>query len=214
MYLYKKFEQLFLDYRDNYARIFNVLYPSKNSTGFTERNLSVNFAKAYEAKNAAAVTWYEWQFGEGNNLHYDAIIIDPVKKEILLIESKRFSVPKRKIRSVGADIRRISSFAADDRAEFSTRIPELASYTVYGVILADVWCSQSGPKNKKAIWESFKNNSFLNDPRLELTAEDKKLLGDCAYFVGDFPDVSTSDTTIKDKYHLLALVWQLRVKTS
>lgn len=38
----KYFLDVFENYRYNYQRIFSILYPSKNSTGFTERNLSVN----------------------------------------------------------------------------------------------------------------------------------------------------------------------------
>ena len=98
------FFDVFENYRNNYQRILSLLYPSKNSTGFTERNLSVNFANAYERVNSSAITWFEFQFGENNNLHYDAVIIDPKNKRLLLIESKRFSNPHQKIASVGADI--------------------------------------------------------------------------------------------------------------
>lgn len=77
----KYFLDVFENYRYNYQRIFSILYPSKNSTGFTERNLSVNFANAYERINPSAITWFEFQFGENNNLHYDAVIIDPEKQK-------------------------------------------------------------------------------------------------------------------------------------
>ena len=96
----KYFLDVFENYRYNYQRIFSILYPSKNSTGFTERNLSVNFANAYERINPSAITWFEFQFGENNNLHYDAVIIDPENKRLLLIESKRFSNPHTKIESI------------------------------------------------------------------------------------------------------------------
>jgi len=48
LFMPKYFLDVFENYRYNYQRIFSILYPSKNSTGFTERNLSVNFANAYE----------------------------------------------------------------------------------------------------------------------------------------------------------------------
>lgn len=95
----KYFLDVFEKYRYNYQRIFSVLYPSKNSTGFTERNLSANFANAYEQISPSAITWFEFQFGEKNNLHYDAVIIDPENKKLLLIESKRFSNLRKKIAS-------------------------------------------------------------------------------------------------------------------
>ena len=84
-------------YKENYCRIFEKIYPSHGSTGFTERNLSANFAKAYESISPDAVTWYEVQFGQKNNLHYDTMIINPTKKEIVIVESKRLSHVKKKV---------------------------------------------------------------------------------------------------------------------
>ena len=75
----ERFKTVFSEFRQNYIDILNVLYPSKNSTGFTERNLSVNFAKAYEQIVPTAHTWYEFQFGTKNNLHFDAIIVDAAR---------------------------------------------------------------------------------------------------------------------------------------
>jgi hypothetical protein len=74
-------------YKENYCRIFECIYPSMGSTGFTERNLSVNFAMAYESVHKDSITWYEFQFGKKNNLHYDAIIINPAEKEIVIVSS-------------------------------------------------------------------------------------------------------------------------------
>ena len=61
LFMPKYFLDVFENYRYNYQRIFSILYPSKNSTGFTERNLSVNFANAYEQINPSAITWFEFQ---------------------------------------------------------------------------------------------------------------------------------------------------------
>jgi len=44
-------ENVLKKFREHYLSIFEAIYPSKNSTGFTERNLSVNFAKSYEYFN-------------------------------------------------------------------------------------------------------------------------------------------------------------------
>lgn len=204
-----KFEKLFTAYRDNYVRIFNLLYPAKNSTGFTERNLSVNFAKAYEAMHPSAITWYEFQFGENNDLHYDAIIIDPVEKEILLIESKRFN-KKSKINEVKKDIHRINkigSSAPADKEEFSGRIDNLSEYTIYGVILADVWVKEKSTTKRK-IWEAFQNQTFLDVYCTDLSPEDKERLTDRVCFARDFADVAYSKS-IQNKYRVLALVWKL-----
>ena len=96
----KYFLAVFENYRYNYQRIFSLLYPSKNSTGFTERNLSVNFANAYERINPSAITWFEFQFGENNNLHYDAVIIDTENKRLLLIELLMISIEFKMSKSI------------------------------------------------------------------------------------------------------------------
>lgn len=41
-------DEVFENYKNNYVKIFDMIYPAKGNTGFPERNLSVNFAKAYE----------------------------------------------------------------------------------------------------------------------------------------------------------------------
>ena len=101
------FFDVFENYRNNYQRILSLLYPSKNSTGFTERNLSVNFANAYERVNSSAITWFEFQFGENNNLHYDAVIIDPKNKRLLRTK------PVRRAADVSSLLRADGFFALD-----------------------------------------------------------------------------------------------------
>ena len=69
------FDKVCIKFKHNYEKIFEHIYPAKNSSGFTERNLSVNFAEAYEKTamqlNQNCITWYEFQFGEKNNQHYE-----------------------------------------------------------------------------------------------------------------------------------------------
>ena len=58
-------KELFDAYVAQYNNVLSRMgYPAKNSTGFTERNLSVNFSKVYEKKNPEAVSWFEFQSGE------------------------------------------------------------------------------------------------------------------------------------------------------
>ena len=153
------FESIFEAYTKRYESILDVLYPSKNNTGFTERNLSVNFAAAYEAAHPGSVTWYEFQFGQKNNLHLDAVIINKAEKEILLIESKRFKNTTKQVAEVEEDILRIFFTKDEYWEEFEDRIDGFFNYDVYGVILADVW-TETKPKTK--IKDAFENNSFVS----------------------------------------------------
>ena len=203
-------ERILKQYKKNYSRIFESIYPSKNSTGFTERNLSVNFAKAYEQMYPQAFTWYEFQFGQNNNLHYDAIIINPQKKELIIIESKRFDKLPKKVNEVYEDINRINSFRTSYFAEFAERIPSLANYAIKGVILADVWTET---ESKTKINESFQNRTFIENYFPDLYKIQASWFFNGYYFNLDFSTIKSSPVRdnryIRDTYHLLGIVWDV-----
>ncbi len=205
-------ERILQQYKKNYFRIFESIYPSKGSTGFTERNLSVNFAKAYEQIYPQAFTWYEFQFGKNNNLHYDAIIINPEDREIVVIESKRFSELFKKVKEVGEDIERIRAFSTDYFEEFVDRIPNLKEYTVVGVILADVWAKG---KNKIAISKAFMESSFIRDnwQHFYEMDEEESWFFNGQHFNIDFIDLKPSpvytNDCIREQYHLVGLIWDV-----
>lgn len=196
-------------YKENYCRIFERIYPSKNGTGFTERNLSVNFAKAYESVYEDAITWYEFQFGEKNNLHYDAIIINPKNKEIVVIESKRFSHVHKKAREVGEDIERVRNFITEYFKEFVERIPDLQEYSVKGVILADVWTETA---LKIDVKESFCQATFGQRYLTGFLKADS-WFANGKYFCENFADIKTSsireNNTISTDYYLLGMIWDV-----
>ena len=131
----KELDFIFKKYSEKYAKIFEKLYPAKGSTGFTERNQTVNYSKAMEDLYPSTVTWFEFQFGDENNKHIDAVIINPELKTIFIIEAKRFNLVKRKTKSIGEDIIRINSLSGDFAKEFADRIPNFASYKLQGMIL-------------------------------------------------------------------------------
>ena len=193
------FKNIFDEYKKYYECIFDVFYPSKNSTGFTERNLSVNFSKAYEKLNPKAITWFEFQFGEKNNLHYDALIINRETKELFLIESKRFSNLDKKVNEVQNDIIRIKEAITIYNSDFESRIPQFNDYTIYGIILTDVWTESKG---KIAIKESFENEVFT-----EKYFSHK--LPEIAYFTQSFNKPNPYIQTLKN-YYLTSFVWKVR----
>ena len=195
-------DEVFALYKENYVKIFNVLYPAKGSTGFTERNLSVNFSKAYEKKYPSSVTWFEYQFGTKNNEHFDAIIVNKEKKELVIIESKRFSILSAKMREAGRDIKRMIDTALGCSDEFSRIVNDYDEYTVIGVFLADVWCET---KTKCRIYESFRNKTFVTDYK-----EDIPGIADPHYYVTDFPGIDREYSKTLEKYHLLSLVWKIK----
>ena len=160
-------KQIFFEYGKLYANLLEKIYPAKNSTGFAERNLSVNFAKAYErmaeGNNQEVYTWYEFQFGDKNNLHVDAVIINESSKELIIIESKRYNNPQEKIKEVGKDIYRIQELVDElkrEHAEGIYRIKLDQMVKCQGIILADVWTETDA---KREILEAYKKG--IENPR-------------------------------------------------
>ena len=193
----KDFSDIFEAYKNRYEDILDVLYPSKNSTGFTERNLSVNFAAAYEKAHPGSITWYEFQFGPKNNLHLDAVIINKPEKEILLIESKRFKNTTKQVAEVEEDILRIFFTRDEYWEEFESRIDGIFNYDIYGVILADVWTET---KAKIKIKEAFENNSFVSD-YLFAPAARLKVVCDVKHYIQNPKQLNN--------YFLTSLVWKV-----
>lgn len=187
-------------YGEIYKHILSCFYPAIDSTGFPERNLSVNFSKAYEATfpKKRCCTWFELQFqvGKKKNRHCDACIVDVDEKRIILIESKRFSNVDEKIAEVGLDIKRIQNIGKNASSEFSGRIREIDTYEIYGLILTDAW---DETKPKKEVIQSFKNAKFLEDyaERLGIETAPKNLLY-CA------------ESVIDNAYFLLSFIWRVK----
>lgn len=218
-------------YKENYTNIFKYLYPAKNSTGFTEKNQSVNFAKAleqyYGEKGNECLSWYEFQFGDKNNLHFDAIMINITRKEIFIIEAKRYSNVEKKIIEVGKDILRLINlnWVKDDN---NNRI-NLDGFSFFGVILSDVW-QKKGKKEKiisqwDKIGSDFRFYSNHNSEK-EMNLDSKKnealveFTGKVNMSVSEYVDSEFNkmisfekdivcSNTIKDNYKILVSVFEI-----
>lgn len=211
----KRQRDLFEQYGGIYKTILSKMYPAKNNTGFPERNLSVNFSKAYEtvASNAdeTAISWFEMQFGEKNNLHVDAVIINETVGEMLVVESKRFNRPLKKAEEIVNDIGRIYSFISELQSEEKARIDLSKINHCYGAILADVW-TETDIKND--IFQSYKAgeqdpysaNSFLNKYC-------KKALNGREFPNLFYNVINMEEVFIRDykygKYNLVSFLWQI-----
>ena len=119
--------------------ITNKFYPSIGSTDFQERNLTVNFSKAYERTYSSdnVISWFEFQWidkydGEKNK-HFDCLIINITKKEIFLIEAKRYTNTTVKNTSIKKDIERINRFIECYLGE-DERLISYKNFNIYGLI--------------------------------------------------------------------------------
>ena len=175
-----------------YERILREFYPSLGSTGFQERNLTVNFSKAYEyvCKTDNVLSWFELQFGDKKNNHYDCLIINNTRKELFIVESKRFTSSMKK-QSVLNDIERINSFVKNGLDE---RFDDYKNYKVFGVILADVWKENN---TKKEIYRAFKDEDFFKDTSLNES-----------WHMYDTRDIQVQGC--KAEYSLLSFVWEIK----
>lgn len=199
-----------------YVNILKSIYPSKGSTGFTERNLSVNFVTAYRAMNNESVAWYEFSFGKRK--HFDALIIDPVKKDLIIVESKRFTNPGNKAKEIDEDIERIQNLSSEEELEkeLNNRLnDDIKNYTIWGVIVADVW-TENKNQDKKDVYDCFRKNSFSNSvfngcERLMKLMSENKTANSFAEGFGDVVDSQVA-SCVKNNYKLLMIQWNVQEK--
>ncbi len=208
--------EVFDCYARQYTSILKYLWPAKGNTGFTERNLTCNFSKAYEKitleKGKDAYTWFEFQFGDDNDQHYDAIIVNPTDKKIIVIESKRFNTQVSKIRSVNKDIHRITEFPDALKKEVlrneveKMRIYDFEKFEVWGMILADVWDEKrDGDKGdlRSKIADEFRDGTFLDhETQVEFNSSDL-----CGL---KYKYISFEHQEHAEKYRLLSFYWRVR----
>lgn len=206
--------EVFTEYGNIYKRILNRIYPAKHSTGFAERNLSVNFSKAYEIvamqNGQTAFSWFEFQFGNNNNLHIDAVVINDTTNEMFVVEAKRYNNPIPKMREVGEDIDRIGDFITELQAENqagSMRIDIGGMKKCYGIILADVWTESD---LKKEICKSYLAGVENN------ASEDAFLykFGNEVIFLSQLSDVyydvqMMNEIVDATKYNLVSFWWKI-----
>lgn len=195
-------QEIFTQYQNIYRKILGSFYPAKNSTGFPERNLSVNFSKAYEkvseTKGQESISWFELQFGERNNSHVDAVIINWSIHELLIVESKRFSNPAVKIKEISKDIERIHKLVAELKTEDRMDMDKIIR--CYGVVLADIWTETD---SKKQILESYRagqKNPQDKEGFINHCLSNAELLN-LQYDVCDIPEI--------ENYYLLSFLWEI-----
>ena len=195
-------KKIFDEYGNIYRKILEKIYPAKGSTGFAERNLSVNFSKAYEKIFPSALSWFEFQFGKKK--HIDAVIVNEESQEIFVIESKRYSV-QSKITAIGHDIDRIKTFLDelkkenDRRNENDRRIDLSKIKKFYGVILADVWTEVDNFKRK--ILKSYQEENFLTEFKEFLKFESKI----------SNPHYNVQDIENRENYFLVSMWFEFKL---
>ena len=229
------FEEVFKTYGNIYKNILSNIYPALKSTGFPERNLSVNFSKAYEKvalqkreeeKREDVYSWFEFQFSidnKQNNRHIDAVIVNNTSQELLIIEAKRYSHPYKKLSEIGKDIDRICEFKDKLETETETekdkendkdkdkRIELRKINKIYGVILADVWANDS--EVKKEILQAYVDKNLLTDSKFSQYIDQniKDKIKNVIYDVQEIDVTSINSDDLSGNYHLVSLYWEIKL---
>lgn len=203
-------DQIFNTYAGIYKSILSAFYPSKGSTGFAERNLSVNWSKAAEivCGRENLISWFEYQFSAANNKHIDALVWDRSGGNLYLIESKRFSDPKLKTKEIGNDIVRLQDLYEEIWREKRMDLSKVKH--CYGVIIADVWPKKRKKSCKKRkILESFENGSFLADNICNFSESAQRKLKDYPFPELKYYHKTFDDVSEVERYALVSLSWRI-----
>ena len=145
--------------KTRYEKILEDYYPSYDSIGFTERNLTFNFCSQFEQlwnetslheKNL--VIWQEAPIknGDKKDEHIDSLIIDG--NFVYLVEAKRLN-GSDKIGSIDDDIDRMKKIAA---GEYLLRdLPKNAKFFL--IVLVDFWLPRlsENQKSKNELRQLF-----------------------------------------------------------
>jgi len=185
------FEKVFSGTVQTYKNTLTNYYPSFESIGFTERNLTFNFCHNYFSVNGYAKVWQEVPLNVKNEKgkydeHYDSLIIDEKNRVLVIIEAKRLN-SERKLYSINEDYNRIMSQFSKINAYEKYR-----EFSKYGILLADIWIPREGPKNTSKM-ELLKKFEYFS-----------KVIN--SYFLKREVDAKISET---EEYHLLCSVFCL-----
>ena len=204
-------------YGDIYRTILKKFYPALGNTGFPERNLSVNFVKAYESytkkSNQDVYSWFEFQFGEEKNKHVDAVIMNETSREIFVIESKRYSNPNGKMFEVGEDIERVFEFSKqiveENKPGGSKRIDISKFDRVYGVILADVWTETDKKIEIKKSYEIGTKDANSKDAFLNRFSDNILYSNDLKELKYN---IQSNINSSLENYNLVSFVWEVTIE--
>jgi hypothetical protein len=133
-----------------YQSSLKSYYPAHRTNGFTERNLTFNFCSQFKeyrkstSKDPKIAIWQEVPIN--NKQHFDSLIIDFDQKSVFIIEAKRlYNI--NYYEKLKEDLNRIK-FYYPEIPEFQTLI---SSFSIYALLLTDLWTSKSDKKGKKKL---------------------------------------------------------------
>lgn len=205
-------------YHNRYNAILERIKPSIQSNGFAEHNQTANFVSSYELiageKKEVVSSWYEFQIpnGKRSNNRIDGIIINHSAKEIYLIEAKRISrnkVQDKKAKLI-ADYCRIMQLDKTSRFTEVLKGENVSDYSIYGILLFDIWTENKAEKKLYHKWSEFCDSSNPSREEFIKVLDADTTIFKPEYVSGEnFPMIKEVQSLRgKDySYYLCAFVW-------
>ncbi len=161
--------------KHRYDNILKQYYPAHNSTGFTEANLTFNFAEALRVDlDGTAFSWLEAPLTDKSN-HIDGVVFSKEHNAVFFIESKRIGNGNvsRKKREIVEDMVRLLSPIERDHVLKEWKIDSDIKLTLkqYIICIADFWQEkESTSKDVSDWWFGTKEKCLETDIKAELEA--------------------------------------------
>lgn len=219
----QRLEKVMELYHNRYNAILQRIKPSIQSNGFAERNQTVNFVSSYELiaddKKEAVSSWYEFQIPNGkiSDNHIDGIIINHSAKEIYLIEAKRIS--RNKVQDKKAEL--IDDYCRIMQLDKVSRFTEVlkgenvSDYSIYGILLFDIWTENKAEKELYHKWNEFCNsNNPTQEEFIKVLDADTTILKP-EHVSDEILPMIKEVQSLRGKdysYHLCAFVWNTEFK--
>ena len=219
----QRLEKVMELYHNRYNAILERIKPSIQSNGFAEHNQTVNFVSAYELiscnKKEAVSSWYEFQIlnGKSSNNRIDGIIINHSAKEIYLIEAKRISrnkVWKKKTELID-DYCRIMQLDKTSRFTEVLKDENVSDYSIYGILLFDIWTENKAEKKLYHKWSEFCDSSNPSCEEFIKVLDADTTIFKPEYVSGEVFPMIKEVQSLRGKdysYHLCVFVWNTECK--
>lgn len=219
----QRLEKVMELYHNRYNSILERIKPSIQSNGFAEHNQTVNFVSAYELiscnKKEAVSSWYEFQIlnGKRSNNRIDGIIINHSAKEIYLIEAKRISrnkVWKKKTELID-DYCRIMQLDKTSRFTEVLKDENVSAYSIYGILLFDIWTENKAEKKLYHKWSEFCDSSNPSCEEFIKVLDADTTIFKPEYVSGEVFPMIKEVQSLRGKdysYHLCVFVWNTECK--
>ncbi|MGN0697640.1 MAG: hypothetical protein ACI4JV_02705 [Ruminiclostridium sp.] len=219
----QRLEKVMELYHNRYNAILESIKPSIQSNGFAEHNQTVNFVSAYELiscnKKEAVSSWYEFQIlnGKRSDNRIDGIIINHSAKEIYLIEAKRISrnkIRKKKTELID-DYCRIMQLDKTSRFTEVLKDENVSDYSIYGILLFDIWTENKAEKELYHKWNEFCNSKNPTREEFIKVLDADTMILKPEYISGEIFPMIKEVQCLRSKeysYYLCAFVWDTECK--